>query len=432
MSPSPAVLLLTVGTGTAEQLEDTVLKPFAKSFRKGQWARVVLFPSQTTGPNAERLREAHPDLPIQVRSLRKPGLEEDVDACFAHFDAELVRLQEEGFDPAQMTADLTRGTKAMSAGLALAAAAHGVGCLRYVGASKRDDRGMALPGHETVSDLRPGSVLERHLIARGVDFLRSGDFRAAARLFPGGSAIRYVTPRAHEIQWLQWTAAFWGAWDSFDYKEASRLARRDTLPKRQPKWAAAFLPADPHLTLLKGLAGNEPKDRHDKADACRDLAADLLANAERRLREGQTEETLVRLYRVIELVGQLRLFNRGYDSGRLPANDPEVVKWYTALESPPRPDKDGQLQIGREQAASFLCALNDPLGPKLHDLGWLGEFQPRLRNKSILIHGFKSRTRGKEADVRRLLKQLSEFFDGEDAHNPARRAAAHFAFMDQT
>lgn len=423
------VLLLTVGTGTANDLEATVLQPFAKSLKKGEWASIVLFPSRSTDVNARLLQQAHSSLPIEIRSLRKEGQEENVDQCFAHFDSEIARLIDAGFEASSMVADFTRGTKAMSAGLALASVAHGIGSLRYIGAKKRDARGMAIPGAEVPSETSPESVLQRQAILRGISHLRAGNFKAAASLFPGWPTFQYPGPRSKEIRWLGWAAAFWGAWDTFDYKVASQLAALDGLPTEWPAWVREFLPSDEQKKVLKVLCGPEPPKNKDNLRWCRHLAADLLANAGRRISEGQAEEALVRLYRVFELMGQLRLFGHDLDTARLSASDPRVSKWLQDKAIRLTPNHDGSYQIGREMTASLLSSLGDPLAAKLENLDWLGEFQPRLRNTSILIHGFKARTRQRVKEVLRLHANVQAFLEEENDGNSALIQASRFTFL---
>ena len=108
------VLLLTVGTGTADELESTLIRPSRKSLEKGQWAKVILLPSKKTEPNALLLQRELPQYPIEVSALPKVGDEEDADACFAHFARRIEQLLEEGFQAERITADITRGTKPLS------------------------------------------------------------------------------------------------------------------------------------------------------------------------------------------------------------------------------------------------------------------------------------------------------------------------------
>jgi hypothetical protein len=106
--------------------------------------------------------KANPSWLLVVRPLRKPGDEEDVDACFGHFERELAKLLEEGFAADSVIADFTRGTKAISAALVLAAVVHGVRTLRYIISAQRDQRGLVIADSETPRNFRTANVtLER-------------------------------------------------------------------------------------------------------------------------------------------------------------------------------------------------------------------------------------------------------------------------------
>ena len=435
MDKAGSALLVTVGTGTAEEFEATMKAPFGKSFRRGNWSAIVLLASKRSLPEAERLKTEHGELPIRVTPLSKPGDEENLDRCYEQFERAISRVIEEGFAPERITADFTRGTKAMSAALALAGVRHGVRQLRYIGATRRDNRGMAVPGHEVVSDVEPASISEGRDFERGIDFLRSGEFGAVGRLFPGFPKIRWAGPRGGDIRWLQWTAEFWGAWDALDYGAARDLPQMGQMPAKQPGWMQEFLPGCDQAEMVTRLAGQEPGRRklNDRAPACRDLAADLIENSARRMAAGQTEEALVRAYRLLELLGQTRLFAHGIDSAKAGPEDSRVAAWLEGLRESERPkasrQHEGQYELGRELAAKLLAHLGDPLAPKLLDLKWLGELGPHQRNNSILIHGFRARSRRKDGLMRPLLERIREFYLKEDAGNAARLEACRFRFL---
>ncbi len=427
-------LLLTVGTGTVEQIEETIITPFRKSFEAGEWSRILLLPSKTTEGNAQLLRERFPQFPIDVRALRQPGDEENTDAAFRHFDAVIVRLLADGFRPEDCTADITRGTKAMTAALALAAMSHRLGRLRYIAAQQRDERGMVVPGTERVDDVEPRLIAQRQDLNQAYAFLRAGNFRAAGQLLAGAPQNGYLKD---EIRYALWAAEFWGAWDRFDYKTARRLADRNNLPRQAPAAILPWLPAAAQVDCLDVLSGETPPKAKDNALYCRTLAADLLANAARRLAEGQNEEVLVRLYRVFELLGQCRLFEHGIDSAAAPAGDGRVRAWLES-EGRPLPGPEAEpLKLARLEAARLLAFLEQRaapggrpgIGPRLVDLGWLGDWGPEMRNTSVLIHGFRSRTRGRETELQELLRKTMEFFCEEDAGNRQRLEACRFAFL---
>ena len=438
MTGGRKVLVLTVGKGTVDQLEGTVVTPFRRSFEQGEWASIVLLPSRETEENARLLEQRFPQFPLRVRALRERNQEEDTDACFRHFDEVLAGLLKDGFRLEDITADVTRGTKAMTAALAMAAMAHGVGCIRYI-TGERDERGMVRPGTEQVVDVAPEQALRRQRVNQAREYLRAGDYRAVERAFPGAPARMYEGFLREEIRWLGWAAQFWGAWDRFDYKEAAKLGRRNELPKEAPSVAHEFLPDEAQLGVLKELSGEAPPKAKDNAAYCRALAADLLANAARRLREGQNEEVLVRLYRVLELMGQMRLFAHEIDSGKVNPADGRVRAWLDGLkeEERPRPNREGMLELGREKAAALLYFLESQAGgarelnvaEKLRDLKWLGEWGPAMRNTSVLIHGYRARTREREGELRELLRKMEDFFQEEAEGNAALLEACRFGFL---
>jgi CRISPR-associated protein (TIGR02710 family) len=416
-------LLLTVGTGTADQLEQTLLTPLRKSIEKGQWAKVVLLPSKQTEANAFAMREANPSYPIEVRALRRPGDEEDVDACFEHCERQVAALVEGGFAAGEITADFTRGTKAMSAGLVLAAIVHGIPALRYITSSQRDNRGMVVPGSENPSDFATAKITVRRELERALNLIRAGQFAAAERI----CAIAPAGPLAGDVRWAKWCAQFWGCWDRFEYAAAQKLAAADGLPRR-PGWVGEFRPSEKHLKSLGGLAAKLPASIRERVSPCRILAADILANARRRLAEGQTEEVLVRCYRVTELIGQYRLLAWGYDSGDL--RPPEEWAGKLAEQGAPlRRDRDGRIQIGRELTAQLLEHLGDPVAGQLLNPDWPGGISPAARNKSILIHGFWSRTRGRRGQVETLLGRVERFYAEEHSENAARLEGVQFPFL---
>jgi len=436
MDKEGKVLILTVGQGTVDKLEETLVTPFRRSFEDGQWQRIVLLPSKETERNARLLVEQFPQFPLEVRALRKPGQEDNTDACFRHFDDVIRRLLDEGFRAENCTADVTRGTKAMTAALAMAAMAHRLGCLRYI-TGKRDERGMVIADTESVVNVAPERALQRLDVNRAVDYLRAGNYRAVEMLFPGAPKQLYEGHMKEEIRFLAWAGQFWGAWDRFDYKSARLHGQRNGMPTAAPPATREFLPSDEQLLVLETLAGEAPPKARDNAGYCRALAADLLANAERRLAEGQNEEVLVRLYRVLELLGQLRLFLHGIDTGAVRADDERVSSWIASRSLTFQPNERGLIQIPRQLAADLLLFLekqtgsdkNTAIAQKLKDVSWLGEWGPEMRNTSILIHGFRARSRGREKELRDLLEKIRALYFDEDSGNEGLYQACRFEFL---
>lgn len=429
MTGKSTILILTVGTGTVDQLQETVVGPFRRSFERGQWERVVLLPSQQTRKNAELLVRENPAYPIAVAALERAGDEENVDACFRQFDAIIGGLLDEGHAAWAVVADITRGTKAMSAALALAAAGRGVRTIRYVGARERDERGMAKPGTEVVSDIETAVVQSRRNRERAVSLLRGGQFAAAEEVLAAAGEGDVVIGR--ESSWLVMLAQFWGAWDRFDYRGAAGALQRN-VARPLPAVAREFLPPANQRRMLEKLKEPLPGPGAGRVEWGRNLAADLLANARRRLRQGHTDEVIVRLYRVLELIGQYRLFRYGLDSDNVEYSREDVQGWLARMESkgePVRVRGNRPLQLPRELCARLLKHLGDPLAARLLEKGSMGGLEPALRNRSVLIHGFGAQAGGQPMAVEAALKRMEGFFLSEDSGNAAKLRAAEFPFF---
>ena len=412
------VLVLTVGTGEVDDVERTLLEPMLLSIRRGEWDRIVLLPSHETQEAAqvlsERLKEkgySH----TEVETLPEKGQENGADACFGHFDSVLEGLLGEGFASNEIVADFTRGTKAMSAALVLASVGRGISTLRYVHSERRDTRGMVVSGTEKVGEIRTTLATERRRLELAENLMRRGDFGAVVELLPDISneiAVQIV-PRVVQpkVTACRAAAQIYAAWDRLDYGDAvkkSEWFRADVAE------AGEFSPTLVMRQWLKTLAERPgPSDHAKMAKYLRVLACDLLANAERRLREQHLEDALLRGYRVPELIGQFRLFDRGYDSGSLPPEDERIKAFQDRLRKNGSQgfgvNKDKTLTAPRELAARLLKHLDDPFAQRLL------RFSDRIksRNHSVLIHGFDAKAPD-EGVLRKILADLEKLLKEDD------------------
>ena len=118
---------------------------------------------------------------MKIVPLPEKGQENDVDQCFAHFDRVIADLRAEGYESHQIIADFTRGTKAMSAALALAGVRHDLPELRYI-EGEREGSGTVKAGSEVIRRGRPIIVTGRRRLDDAHTLLRHGDFAGVLRL----------------------------------------------------------------------------------------------------------------------------------------------------------------------------------------------------------------------------------------------------------
>lgn len=411
---SGRILVMTIGTGDVTKLEETLLTPLRKSVATDQWARVILLPSSITEEFARRLRQGLEGVEMAIRPLPE-GDENDADRAYAHFDgvlAETVRHT----PPDRVVVDFTRGTKAMSAALVLAAARREIPRLRYI-TGRRDNRGMVEAGSEIIRGIGTTVVAGHRRLDLARDLMRRGNFPAAEAVLPDPDAGLYLPDLMETAKAVRAAARFYAAWDRLDYATADRM---DVPESPTNDWTALW-PSPATRDWVKALACEpERSDTPAMAAWLRRLIVDLLANGERRLRQGQHEDALVRAYRVLELVGQARLFDHGLDSGNLDPDHPAVKSLQRDLERK-RGDimkrkRNGRLEASRERVARVLKRCKDPLAECLLNFDQKALLRPTLRNHSLLIHGFAARAPENPALLRRLFEDLTRLIQAD--HDP--------------
>lgn len=408
---SKKALILTVGTGNIDDIERTLLVPMLKSVEDGEWDRIVLLPSRTTEEFAQTLQERISNPAVKINALPTSGQENDADACFGHFDSVLVRLIDDDFEPSDIVVDFTRGTKAMSAALVLAALGRDIPVLRYIHSEQRDERGMVIPGTEKVGQIKTNLVTERRRLEQAERLMSHGDFGAVIELLPyldGPFAGLFSEQFRVQAEALRSVAHIYAAWDRLDYKAAvEALDQRGTATRE----AGRFVPTPEMNTWLRRLDQRLKPNRSGHATMAAHLRAvvcDLLANAERRLRDQHFEDALIRAYRVLELIGQIRLFDQGYNSADLPPNDEKIKALHFS-------DVMGKLRASRHQAVKLLERLGDPLADRLSQFDRRhSASQTSRRNDSILNHGFTATAPPEAAPLRKVIADLERLLKEDD------------------
>ena len=418
MTEKGRVLIMTVGTGDVDRVEETLFTPLRKSIATEDWARVVLLPSRVTEQFARALQGHIDGAEVDVAPL-PAGDENDADAAYAHFDQVLATVLE-GSAPEDVVVDFTRGTKAMSAALVLAATRRAVPRLRYI-TGRRDRRGMVEPGSEQVREIRTTAVDGHRRLDLAREHVRRGAFAAVTNALPDPDAPLarlYPDDFLHAARAVRTTARFYAAWDRLDYAGAAKVAVGEP-PSEE--WRR-YWPASEVRGWLDALARAPECSGHGAMAAwLRRLAVDLLANGERRVRQGQHEDALVRAYRLLELIGQARLFDHGLDSANL-ARDHDAVRAVQResekkKRAPFSEGPHGELQASRFQVGRLLRHCADPLAAMLLRFADETLLKPTLRNNSVLVHGFVARAPDDPELLRRLFRELEALArqDGGDA-----------------
>jgi CRISPR-associated protein (TIGR02710 family) len=317
---------------------------------------------------------------------------EDLTHCYEKA-LECFDWAEQAIPGCDKIADVTGGTKAMTAALAIAAVARGA-AFSYIGGERRDRGGVGVVEtgsermRESVNPWALFAVEERREIARhfnSFQYLAAADSVAAilprlrssdaALLEPIGDAARGY------LEWERFNHA--SAVDPF--KEAERKLR-ERLPLAGARERAAL--ESFHEQLARNLANLQTlrgKTR-DFQKLHPLMAADLVANARRRIEQARYDDAVARLYRAIEMIAQCT-FQECFRSSTANANIDQLPTQVRAEYEKYR-DAQGKLKLGLFATFGALKADGVDIG-----IRFTGdtEIQHLLsaRNGSILAHGIQ-------------------------------------------
>lgn len=329
---------------------------------------------------------------------------DDLSECYGKI-AQKVREARNDDANAQLLADYTGGTKTMS--VALAQVALDDKLETYVTSSTRRDNLVKVERGERVRRATTSAVtVERTILQVLPAFLRQYNYPAAIAELETLLQERELSGNnADRVQlWLDCCTGF-DLWDRFDHAEAwfylkdyvkyPQLREPIFFLKRVMASREAFAPA-----AGDGFTAPESMRGHGY-----EIVEDMLLNAERRSTLARYDDAVARLYRTLELLAQMRL----WEAYEIKTGDVALDKLPEALRSKYEAFRaqSGKIQIPLFKAYTLLTEFpDDPVGKEFASAK--GQIQDALqvRNYSILAHGLRPVT---ESDYRQLEAAIEPF-----------------------
>ena len=341
---------------------------------------------------------------------------EELDQCYHALREHIpALLQKWRVTTADVQVDYTGGTKTMSAALVLAGVEF-FDNFAYVGGRQRagDGLGVTLDGSERAFyQTNPWVRLATREIERAADLWGSCLYEAAAGILQKTAAR---VPRKVAFETMASIAEAMGARHRLDFKRAQVLlgnARKVLEPLFSGlDDAGLMIWTDASLALCTGCAST---------NAASVLLKELLDNALRTGGQGRYEDAAARLYRAMEMQGQLWLqetsdgtFVQGKKISDKPL--PSALSGFDWCQ----PNPHGDVVLGLESLYQAIFALGDKRGEGIvADLKLERKSQWRAatskRNHSILAHG----TSPIGADGFNAMKKLASEFLGFDLSKEA-------------
>ena len=399
-------MLVTVGVGSTVE-GSTVSDGIAYAIRSKQPDFVMFLTTlqseERTVPNLSQTL----NLSSEEYQCRRVQDENDVEKCTLDFIAAIQDLKKRGFNPKDIVADFTSGTKAMSAALVTAGLEEALRELSYI-AGERGEGGRVVSGTERAISLAPNRLRVRRIMEQAITEFNAVRFDTSLAMLNQIKELIRLQSVLQTVDTLRALALGYCAWDQFDYKLA--LSELDGLTGNAllPEWG------------LKSKLERHKRFLHrvKNSDYGVERATDLWNSAERRKVEGRFDDAVARLYRLIEYIAQVRLFcdHNGLKTGDL---DISLLPESLRASYKEKAGRSGKIELGLYESYKLLKVLDNDLGhlfiTKYDETEELKKVLG-LRNQSILAHGFGPLSQNgcetAQASVRSLMDQAFQNWEG--------------------
>jgi CRISPR-associated protein (TIGR02710 family) len=383
---SISAALLSVGGSVA---------PLLHVLHEHRPGHVWYFCSAGSRAKAEEIQQQLPWHPaprfIEVEQFEALG------PCYQELRLKLPEILAETRIPASsVLVDYTGGTKTMSAALVLAGTEL-FERFSYVGGTQREKGGLGITvdGKERVHyQGNPWSQLSIREIEKAVHLWAGSQFEASARVL---REVGPRTPRPLRFEAIATLADGLAARHRLDFSRAKGLLK--TAEGRLRPMFEGRTREGPLVCAQAALAACEACSDESPGEP---LLRELLDNIIRTATQGRYEDAAARLYRAMELRGQLWLTEATeglFTFGKCkPVRSADVPAPLMAL-SFCKPDDRGEIRLSLEQSFRALHALGDPrvalVNQDLNQVDGKGKSTSRWRqatekrNSSILGHGIR-------------------------------------------
>jgi len=373
-------------------------EPILKSLEVSQPEHIVFLCSQGTidfavSVKQQYLEKGHHPASVNYVLIEGQNGHESLDSCYESSLKCAAKIKEIAPDTQRVLVDYTTGTRSMSAALAIMSIKENFD-LVYVGGDLRDKDGLGIvkSGSEKIHQFQnPWKRLAYLQKQRLIALFNQYQYQACL-----ASLKNILEEDALDQQEKAFMLLFqdichgYAAWDRFEHSNAL-----PALLKAQEKLQASFFTDSrlgslsevlkEHIEQLKSLQVLQKK-KAEQPDPLR--ADDLFANAQRRYKEHKYDDTIARLYRLIEMLGQIDLYKsteqlaHKYPKSTLPEHlSSDYIQRCTDKEKPEF------VRLGLKDTYQLLEALNRPIGKRFEDLKDDFNSLMNARNQSILAHG---------------------------------------------
>ena len=314
--------------------------------------------------------------------------------------------------------DITGGTKAMSAGLALSAYNWEKYQFSYISGSDRDKEGLGIVKAGTekqISSKNPLEVYGYQIVESAILLFDSHHYSEAYNKINTASKTIKNQPMKNEFMALESFFKFYDLWDKFNHKKAKNCLERfsgsnlNNLKTALKDYGSVEFDLEKHIESFKKYI--EKLDIRQSKNPLF-FIFDLIVNAIRKSEQNCFDDAVARLYRAVEAMSQYRLQEKhSIETAKCPIDElsPSLKNKYSCNISSLNNNSLKTVKLPLQDSYVLLAYKKDPLGNKFKELKLDQEKSPlSVRNNSILAHGFQTIT---ETNFNQLLEKTKKLFN---------------------
>ncbi|MBC7108390.1 MAG: TIGR02710 family CRISPR-associated protein [Methanomassiliicoccales archaeon] len=309
-------------------------------------------------------------LNVEMRFISDP---ENFDLVFDECLGILSEIVRQNSPNAEIYINYTLAMKPVVIGLCLAAILQNCANFVYISGKRDEETGKTIVGHEKILMHEVGRIREEITLREAIALAKNQDYGGALNLLD--MHIKTMVNPSEKLLMAKRTLHFLSLWDKFEHAQALELL------KKKEKFSDAV--EERRGTYVNAMKKLKDEKDNSKLRFGRWHIVDLCLNAERRMVEGKYDDATARVYRMIEMVVQLLLWEKyGISTSDV---DTEMEIYPPKLKEKLRRWKgdDEVLRIGVSRALEVLSEIE---GRQIIDVDVLKKYL-NIRNFSVLAHG---------------------------------------------
>ena len=400
MARKKVALLMTVGTGVGAnrvKAREGLANAMLCSIDSRNPDIIKLFGSEESVYTVEALKELYHKTYDEEFDFYEFIQIDEIDSFNKYFN-EIKNSVLELEDEYRIVIDYTYGTKTMT----MSAAMVSMACrkeLIFVGGQR--ENGIVIKGSEEVKNQNLFPIYDSLLLEKIEDSFNANRFETAQSLLS-----ELVDPKINKEAYYKLIKSY-SYFDNVNYEKAFEYFDINLFKGEWPKLSKEF---NLNMKALNILTDEDHGQRQFY------VLASLLNNARRRYEEKKYDDAIARLYRSLELIGQIQLEEYDLDSSNINLDilkglisDNELLSELESIKS-----SDGKIKIGLIKDFEILSRIKDD------DLGkFYSENEKKIqnivkfRNNSILAHGMEAKSKEEYEEFADIVLQAAKIFHGK-------------------